>query len=194
MDFAFIVQRAKAILLTPKEEWPVIEAEQADHKRILLTWLLPLSLIPALASFIGHGIFGFGGMHFAIGLGVRHLVIQLISVLGGAYVTAFIINALADTFASRKNFDKAFALVAYTYTPICLGGIFQIVPALASLGSLIGLYGLYLLYVGLPPLMKTPAEKSTAYFVVSLICIIAVFFVLSAVLATIFMSAIFMIR
>jgi hypothetical protein len=194
MDIAKIVDRARKILLTPKNEWPVIEAEKAGHAKVLLSWLLPLSLIPAVASLIGFGIIGYsvGTVHIAsMNLGLRQALLQLASMLGGAYLTAFIINALAEKFASEKNLDQAFALIAYAYTPACLGGIFQLIPSLAFIGSLAGLYSLYLLFIGLPFLMKTPPEKNTSYFVVSLLCVIVVSIVFSVVLAAIFMPALY---
>jgi len=192
IDINAIMNRAKGILLTPKTEWPVIEAEKAEHSKVLLSWLLPLSLIPAVAALIGWGFIGIsvGPVKFAsFELGLRQAVLMLVSTLGGAYLTAYIINALAEKYASQKDLNQAFALVAYAYTPACLGGIFQLIPSLAIIGSLIGLYSLYLLYIGLPVLMKTPAEKNTSYFVVSLLCTIGVAIVLSIVLTAILMPA-----
>ena len=195
MDIAGIAHRVKNILLTPKNEWPLIGAEKAGHARILQSWLLPMSLIPSVAALIGYGIIvhSAGGFHVAasLSLGLRQALLQLAAVIGGAYLTAFIINALAEKYASEKNLDQAFALIAYSYTPACLGGIFQIIPSLSIIGSLAGLYSLYLLYIGLPPLMQTPSEKNTGYFVVSLLCTIGVFIVLSAVLGAIFIPKMF---
>lgn len=197
MDIAKIVNRGKNILLVPKNEWPIIAAEKAGHVQMLTHWLLPLSLIPAVAALIGFGIIGYsmdmpfvGKVHVAsMNLGIRQALLQLMAILGGAGLTAFIVNALAEKYASEKNLDQAFALIAYSYTPICLGGIFLLIPSLAIIGSLLGLYGLYLLYIGLPFMMKTPPEKNTGYFVVSLLCVIGVFIVLSAVLAAIFIPS-----
>ena len=183
MDINGMVKRAKGILLAPKQEWPVIAAEKAGHSKVVLSWLLPLSLIPAVAAVIGFGLIG-----YSVSWGLRHGLLQVATMIGGAYVTAFIINALAERYASVKNLDQAFALIAYAYTPACLGGIFRIIPSLAFIGTLAGLYGLYLLYIGLPPLMQTPPEKNTGYFVVALLCTIVVFLVLSAVLAAVFIT------
>ena len=194
IDISKMMNRAKSILLTPKAEWPVIEAEKAEHSKVLLTWLLPLSLIPAVAALIGYGVIGIsmGPVKFvSLGMGFGQAVLLLISTIGGAYITAYIINALAEKYSSQKDLNQAFALVAYAYTPACLGGIFQIIPTLAIIGALIGLYSLYLLYIGLPVMMKTPSEKNTSYFVVSLLCIIGVYIVLSIVLGAI-MGAIMM--
>ena len=196
MDIAGMVKRAKGIILAPKEEWPIIAAEKAGHSKVLLSWLLPLSLIPAVAALIGWGVIGYsvgyGRMHVAsLNLGLRQGLLQLAVMIGGAYVTAFIVNALAERYASVKNLDQAFALIAYAYTPACLGGIFAIIPSLAFIGSLAGLYGLYLLYIGLPLMMQTPPEKNAGYFAVALLCTIGVFIVLSAVLTAVFLRRMF---
>ena len=188
IDIAKIVNRARNILLTPKQEWQIIETEKIAHIQTLKSWLLPLTLIPVVAAVIGYGIIGYsiGGVHIAsLSLGLRYALLQLVAILGGAYITAFIVNALAEKFSSQKNLDQAFALIAYSYTTACLGGIFHIIPSLAFIGSLIGLYSLYLIYIGLIPMMKTPSEKNTNYFVTVLLCFIGVFIVLSALLTAI---------
>ena len=64
------------------------------------------------------------GLHSSfIGLGIRHAVTSLVSTLGGAYLSAWIIANLADKFGSTNNFDRSFSLVAYSYTPMCVAGI-----------------------------------------------------------------------
>jgi hypothetical protein len=191
IDIAGMVQRAKGILLAPKQEWPIIAAEKAGHSKVFLSWLLPLSLIPAVAAVIGYGLIGhsIGGWGVSLKLGLLHGMLQLVATIGGVWLTALIVNALAERYASVKNLDRAFALIAYAYTPAYLGGIFRIIPSLGVLAFLAGLYGLYLLYIGLPPMMRTPPEKNTGYFVVALLCAIAVAVALSFVLAAIFIGS-----
>ncbi len=59
----------------------------------------------------------------------------------------------------------------------------QILPLLSPLAILGGLYGLYLLYLGLPRLMKPPADKALDYTVVVVISAIVVTTCLSVVTA-----------
>ena len=187
-----IVNRVKNILVAPKEEWAPIEAEQNPHVKILTSYLLLLALIPAVCQFIGNGLIGHTvlGIHVggSLGFGIRQAIISLISMIGGVYLTAFVIDMLAESFGSTKNFDKAFALVAYSYTPMCLAGIFYLFPSLSILALIAGIYGLYILYTGLKPMMETPDDKQTVYFVVSLVSVVVVSAVLSAVLGAIFVS------
>jgi hypothetical protein len=192
-----IINRVKQILICPKPEWQVIDAENDLSMTVLTKYVLLLAAIPAIAAFIGYGLIGYSvlGHHFgSISFGVKQAIIQYITMVGGVYLTAFVIDALAANFGSQKNFNKAFSLVAYAYTPMFVGGIFYILHSLSWLAGLAGLYGLYLLYLGLKPMMKTPTEKQTSYFVVSLLVMIVAFFVLSMVLTTILIGSAYRVR
>jgi hypothetical protein len=182
------ISRIKSILVSPKTEWQTIEAENAPHAKVFTTYVVPLAIIPAMAAFIGYGLIGYSvlGVHVSsISWGLRQAIVQYVTMLGGTYITAFVINALAENFGTKKDFDRAFSLVAYAYTPMFVGGVFYLLPSLAWLASLAGLYGLYLLYIGLQPMMKAPADKQTSYFIVSLVVTIVVSAVLSFVLAAV---------
>ena len=187
-----LINRAKSILLTPKTEWSLIESEQTDVKTLTTNYMLPLALIPAIAGFIGFGLIEQNVLGFHIGsagYGLRYAIVNLVSTIGGAFLTAYIIDLLAPSFGSEKNFLQSFKLVVYSYTPMMVAGILLIIPSLSILATLAGLYGLYLLYIGLQPLKKTPEDKKTSYFVVSLIVVILGSFVLSSILSSIFITS-----
>ena len=186
-----IINRAKQILISPKTEWPIIDNENDPNMVVLTKYVLLLAAIPAVAIFIGDGLIGYSVLGFHVGsisIGFRQAINQYIAMVGGVYITAFVIDLLAPNFGSQKNFDKAFSLVAYAYTPVFVGGIFYIFHPLGILASLASLYSLYLLYVGLVPMMKTPDEKRTSYFVVSLLVMMVAFIVLSKILTVIFIG------
>jgi hypothetical protein len=183
-----ITERVKNIMLTPKTEWSVIETEEDGHMKVLTTYLMWLAAIPAIAAFIGYGIIGFNVLGIHIGgfaLGIKQAIMQYIIIIGGAYLSALVFDFLATNFEGTKNFNRAFQLSAYCYTPICLGGIFYIHFSLSFLSILAGLYGFYLLYLGVKPMMKVPNNKATNYFVVSLLAMLIVFFVLGAIVGAI---------
>ena len=187
-----IINRVKQILISPKQEWQIIDGENDTNMTVLTKYVLLLAAIPAIASFIGYGLIGYSVLGYHVGslsIGVKHAIVQYITMVCGVYLTAFVVDILAANFGSQKNFDKAFSLVAYAYTPMFVGGIFYILPSLSWLAMFAGLYGLYLLYIGLQPMMKTPAEKQTSYFVVSLLVMIVSFFVLSMILTTVFIGS-----
>jgi len=180
-----IIKRVKNVIVAPKQEWPTIETENAPHAKVFTTYVIPLALIPAVAAFIGYGLIGYSvfGHHFgSISFGIRQAIVQYISMLGGVYLSAYVIDMLAKNFGATKNFNQAFSLVAYSYTPMFVGGIFYIHHSLSWLAMVAGIYSLYLLYIGLKPMMKAPEEKQTSYFVVSLIVMVLVSIAISAIL------------
>jgi hypothetical protein len=187
-----LIDRVKNILVSPKTEWQTIEGENAPHAKVFTKYVLLLALIPTVAALVGYWLVGYKAGAFgyyvsvrSFGAGISHALTQFISMAGGAYLTAFLIDLLAPNFGSQKNFNKAFELVAYAYTPAMVGGIFFLYPRLSWLASLCSIYSLYLLYIGLVPMMKTPEEKKTSYFVVSLLVMAGVSIILGLVLAAI---------
>jgi hypothetical protein len=186
-----LINRVKNILLTPKTEWEKIEVEETQPAELTKQYLLPLAVIPAIATFIGFGLIGYRilGVHVgSIGIGIRQAITSLLGTLAGAFLTAFVIDFLATRFESQKNFGQAFKLVVYSYTPMLVAGVLLIIPSLSVLASLCGLYGLYLLYLGLGPLMKTPEEKKNIYFIMSLVVLIAAYAIMGAIMGAIFLT------
>ncbi len=179
-----LIDRAKNIIMTPKTEWGVIDAEPATVQGLYTSYVLILAAIGPIAMLIGQQVFGWGAMgitvkpplNYSIGLAVISYVLGLASV----YVMALIIDALAPSFNGTKNQIQAFKVAAYAPTAAWLAGIFQIVPALAFL-AIVGLYSLYLYYLGMARLMRVPDDKSVAYTVVVCLAYVLVFFVISYV-------------
>lgn len=161
-----LVERAKNLILTPASEWDKISPETHTVQGLYTGWIMILAAIPALATFIGFSLVGVGafGISYRVPLvsGIAQAIATYLLALGSVYVFALIIDALSPTFGGEKNFMQAFKVAAFAPVASWLAGIFAILPALSILG-LLGLYSLYLLYVGLPRLMKTPAEKALPY-------------------------------
>jgi hypothetical protein len=181
-----IVERAKNMIMKPKQEWQVIDGETHTVKDLYVNYAMILAAIPAVAKFIGFSIVGLGGVlsqyRIPIASGVALMVVGYVLSLASVYVLALIIDALAPNFGSQKNFLQALKLAVFSMTAAWLAGIFSLLPALSILG-LLGLYSLYVLYLGMPVLMKTPADKLVPYFVVVLIAAIVVHVVIGALAA-----------
>lgn len=169
-----LVERVQAILLKPKETWPVIAQEGGDVASIYKNYVVILAAIPAVASFIGLSVVGvgmFGGsFRVPIVAGLVNMVVGYILSLVMVYVLSLIANALAPTFAGEKNALNAFKLIAYASTAGMVGGIFSLLPGLSILGLLASLYSIYLIYTGIPPLMKSSPDKAIGYTAVIIVC------------------------
>lgn len=188
-----IIERIKNIILKPKVEWDTIRQETTSVSKLTVNYLLILALIPAIAALIRFGFFEYkipfiGPMPGSFAYGLRQAVVSYFTNVGGVFLSAIVIDALAPNFSSQKNFEKAFQLVVYSYTAMFITGIFTIIPSLSIL-TFAGLYGLYLLYIGLKPMMQTPNERVTGYFVASLAVTIVVYAILFYILKSIFLAS-----
>jgi hypothetical protein len=180
-----LVTRAKAMILSPRTEWQVIDGESTTVGQLYRNYVMPLSAIPPIASFIGYSVFGIsipfvGTYRVPMGTALTSAITRYVLGLLAVYVLALIIDALAPTFAGQKNQIQALKVAAYSSTAAWLAGIFALVPGLRLLG-IVGIYSLFLLYLGLPVLMKSPKDKALGYTVVVIIAAIVIFWVVAAV-------------
>jgi uncharacterized membrane protein len=188
MDLAKIIERAKGIVLSPKTEWEKIAAESTDVKSLYVGYAMILAAIPAICGLIGTTMIGvsvplIGTMRTPIGSALVTLVLGYVLGLAAIYVVSLIVNALAPTFDGQKDPMQALKLVVYSSTPVWLAGVFSLVPLLGVLSIIAGLYGLYLLYIGLPILMRNPAEKSIGYTALIVVCYFVLAIIIGIVLA-----------
>jgi hypothetical protein len=180
-----LVDRVKRILLSPKTEWEVIDAEATTTSELYTRYIMPLAAIGPIAQLIGFSVFGMtlpfvGTYRVPIGSAITHAVVSYVLMLAGTYLLALIIDALAPTFNGQRSQIQALKVAAYSLTASWIAGIFGLVPPLAILGIL-GLYSLYLLYLGLPVLMKAPREKAMAYTAVVVLAAIVPWMIIAAV-------------
>jgi hypothetical protein len=152
-----LVERIKNILVKPKEEWAVIEAEPATIKGLYTGYVCILAAIGPVCMTLGMILIGRSPLGAMI-MGV----INYAAWLAGVYVLARITEYLAPRFGGSADRIQAFKVAAYSLSASALSGVFSLFPPLSGL-AIVGLYSLYLLYLGAPRLMKTPPEKSSDF-------------------------------
>ena len=166
--------RSKAILVDPAAAWRGIEKDVGDPAYLLSRYVAVLALIPALSSFVGATLVGVVTPSGAI------LRANLIDGLFGAVFSyaascaivlllGLIIDFLAPLFGGRRDFEEAFKLAVYSFTPLWLAGIFLLLPGLRFL-LLTGIYGIYLFWLGAPRLTKMPEQQAANFTLVLVVC------------------------
>jgi hypothetical protein len=182
-----LIERVKNILLTPKTEWPRIDAEPATVGSLFTSYAMILAAIGPLASVIGSALIG-----FPIGYSIASALVSYVVSLAVVFITALIIDALAPTFGGTKNQVQATKLAVYSATPGWIVGILAIIPPLIPLMLVLGLlafiYGIYLLYLGLPLLMRVAEDKAIGYVAVVVVAWLVIYWVLMLLLVGIVLS------
>jgi hypothetical protein len=179
-----MLNRVKAILLTPHTEWPVIAQEKSEASALFI-YVAILALIPALARFIGTSLIG---GYAPIPSSLAGALATYVSAFAVVYILALIIDALAPRFDAQKDFARALELAVYSSTSVWIAGFFLLIPGLSFL-VILGLHGVYLLWAGLPVLMRVPAEKALPYAAVVAGCALIMAVGLGLIEAPLFSAA-----
>ncbi len=176
-DFKNLAERAKNIIVNPREEWPKISAQHISNKNLILYYVLPLAAIAAVISLLVISL----GTYLTFGFALKVAVLQIAFPVVTIIITAILANELAETFNSVKNLMAAYKLIAYSYTPWLLANIIANISWSLSWIMIFGIYGIYLLWIGLPVLMKTPDDKRPIYTLAIVVTIFLVNLILGAV-------------
>jgi len=182
-----LISRIKGILLQPKTEWLRIDGEFATTSSLFTKYAMILAAIGPICSLLGGQLMPVMGMKVPI---VGALVVAVVSYalsLLGVFLLGLIINALAPSFGGTSNKIQALKVAVYSWTASWLAGVFGIIPMLGIL-AIVGLYSFYLLFVGLPILMRVPEDKKIAYFAVTVLIGIVMYFIISMIVGAITMS------
>lgn len=188
MDFNKLIARVKAILTTPRTEWPIIGAEPATVADLYKNYIIWLAAIPAVFGFIkgsliGHSLMGIT-IRTSIGGGITSMIIGYLLTLVLVFVVALIVDALAPTFGALKSQVQAVKVVAYAYTASWVASIALVIPWIGWLIVLAGgIYAIYLLYLGLPHTMRCPPEKAAGYTALTVVIAIILGWILAIVVA-----------
>ncbi|MFI4867796.1 MAG: Yip1 family protein [Steroidobacterales bacterium] len=191
MDINKIITRAKAMLIAPRTEWPVLAAEPDTVGGLYSGYIIVMAAIPAIVRFLSATLIGvsvpfLGSFRIGIGAGLTTAVLTYVLSLVGVYIVALIVDALAPSFGAEKNRVQALKTVAYSYTAYWVASILGIIPGLGLLAALAGgIYSIYLLNMGLPFTMKCPPEKAIGYTAVSIIVAIVIGWVLALVVGSV---------
>jgi len=181
-----LVDRAKNIILNPSKEWEVIKTENISNSDLFTKYAMILAAIPAVCGFIGYSLFsvsyGLFSYKISVGSSITWAILQYILNLGGVYVLALIIDALAPTFGCTKDLNAALKIVVFSYTPAWLIGVFNLFQVLSIIVLLGSIYSLILLYMGLERVKSVPKDKMVGYFIVTIIVAIVVYFIIGAII------------
>jgi hypothetical protein len=167
----FVFNRAMKLILNPKAEWTIIQAETQTKNAIINNYALPWMIVMALCSFIGDALFGPNSILYFL---TKSIFIFCLS-YAGIYISALIINELTTSFNSKKDSDIVFKLVVYSCTGYFVAfSIGLLIPVLGIIFAL-ALYSIYLFWEGSTSLLGTPEDSKVGFVVVSSLVMLGIF-------------------
>jgi hypothetical protein len=174
----------KGGLLDAEATWKAYLEENPSWQQTAMVLTGPLLVANVLLTLIfsrlvgGYNAFGYqSGWFVSLILG---LVVGSLAVI----ITSLVFNFLAGTFKGTPNFSRAFAAVSLAAVPAWVAGaVSALIPYLGGLLALAGgILSLVYMYRLMPLALNVPQDKRAVHFIVSLVLIIIVNIVISAVL------------
>ena len=183
MNFNFIFNRARNLILNPSVEWVRIESETHTKNQILKGYVVPFVILIAVCSFIGASVFSLQLYSFSII--ITQIIITAALLIGMVHLSSIIINELTISFGTARNLEGTYKLVAYSYTSffiaLCLKGLLPDMPILLILG----LHSVYLFWLGVSHILKTPESQKLGFVIVSFLIIIGIYAILSLLITVV---------
>lgn len=172
-----VARRAKAMLVDPAREWTEIERESGDPAYVLSHYVALLAIVPAVFSFIGVSVVGVivpgaGTLRTPVFDGLFGAVLGYVLTCITVLALGVLINVLSPWFGGRRDFDAAFKLAVYSFTPVWLAGVFLVLPGLRFL-VLTGFYGAYVFWLGVPMMTKVPERQALNFAAIVAVCAFA---------------------
>ena len=184
-----LVERIKNIVLTPKAEWVVIQAEPTSVSRLYSGYVMPMAAFASVMSFFRMSVVGVnlpsgGTIRTSFVSGLFSSLLTFVMGLVGLYLVGLVINMLAAAFGGRPDRRQALKTAAYSLTPAWLGTALTFLPMGSLLQLIAGLYGIYVLYLGLPAMMGGRQVNAGGYAASVVACTIGVGILFGLVAAT----------
>jgi len=156
----------------PREEFQLIQKEQADRPNLYIFYILILSAIPPVAVYIGSTMTGWrigGGditrMTTASTLSLCILI--YIAIIAEIFILGKAIDWMRETYTGLcKRRLSGLALATYIVMPLLVMSIFAVYPTIwLILLTLIvaSSYSAYLLYAGVPIVFDIPKERGMMF-------------------------------
>jgi len=156
----------------PREEFQLIQKEQADRPSMYILYILILAAIPPISVYIGSTMTGWRigdgditRMSTSSTLSLCFLI--YIGIIAEIYVLGRAIDWMRDTYTDLcKRKLSGLALATYIVMPLLILSVFAVYPTIwLILLSLIvaSSYSAYLLYAGIPIVFDIPKERGVMF-------------------------------
>jgi hypothetical protein len=154
-----LMPRIIRIVLSPQDEWQRIAAERWHAA---LTYVLLLSLIPALASFLNL-------RNSELPLPANVVLMTYFSSALGVLIIAAAFWLLARLFAPGATLERCVQVAAFGTTPLFVASALLVLPVLVIVCVVSLLHVFYLYYLGAQQLLGVPGEDAALFVAIALV-------------------------
>ncbi|WP_321515296.1 Yip1 family protein [Marinifilum fragile] len=168
------------LLISPEKEWiSILDHVNTKSSKLLFVLIIPLAFIMSACNFIGFMIFENNPADH-VDMFLFSSITTFFLSIASIYISSFVIRPFAVLPTKKERFERAFILVAFSYTPgFIFNSIAFLFPTINYL-TIFGLYSFYILYKGITPILNVPDRRRSGYFTFILIGLLSIYAVLGA--------------
>ena len=168
-----ILRRIYLLLFYPRAEWDEIARETIRVDTLLRSYILPLSLIPPIATVIGMKTFD-ASWNPAAGYQVPpdEIYAAGLATLFGSITSIFLLAAIfrliAPMYGSSRDFVAALKVATFGAIPVLLAGAVLVVPIFVIVSVVALCHTLYLYWLGVHHVLGVEAGAQAEFIGVSI--------------------------
>jgi hypothetical protein len=181
MDYRFLYNRIKYIILSPTRAWSVIREEIRPIRDVRNSFFFPLVLLVTISSFLGSIIFTNSTLSpvYSIFVALKFLILHLAVV----FTSAVIFGEITKALDLGKDFTVSFKIIAYSIAPLLICQIISHLFESLIFVNILSLYGLYIFWIGAEKMLDPPEHKKMPMLIATLV-VVAGFYIAGAILLT----------
>jgi len=168
-----ILRRIYLLLFYPRAEWDEIARETIRVDALVRSYILPLSLIPPIATVIGMKTFDASwnpaaGYQVPPGEIYAAGVATLFSSIGSIFLLAAIFRLIAPMYGSSRDFVAALKVATFGAIPVLVAGAALVVPVFVIVSVVALCHTLYLYWLGVHHVLGVEAGAQAEFIGVSI--------------------------
>jgi len=176
MDFKFLADTVRNIILNTVKEWDLIYKENRPTSLFSKSLFFPLVTLASVSTFLGAFLFTNTELTniYSLIAGIRYFIVMTIVVYG----TALALREIMKSFGYRNDAGTAFKIVSASVVPLLLCQILSQLFESFIFVNILAFFGLYILYTGIER-MISPSESDRIKIMLAVPLVFFLLFILT---------------
>lgn len=159
------LRRITYLVFRPAAEWALIAREPTSVDVMLRRYILPLSALAPIATFIGMTVFD-GSWDADQGYLVppdqifNAAATTFFGIVGSIFALAAIMALIAPMYQSKRDYLGALKVAAHGASPLLLSGVTLVLPAMIVVSMVALCHTLFLYYVGSAAVLQIRKDQA----------------------------------
>lgn len=157
MDYNFLYQRIKYIILDPVKAWKAIHTENRPIRYVRGSFFFPLIILVSVSAFLGSILFLHTELSevYSVMVGIKYFILMYLTI----YITTFIFKEITNSLDLGRDFTLSFKMIAYPAAPFLICQIISRLFESFLFINVLALYGLYIFWTGAEKMLNPPEHK-----------------------------------